>query len=116
MKLQLEKYVILDEQGDLVGTAESLIGCCRQLARASTFDLSWNDVRELLVDADDGIKTVELFISGVDRVSRFEITTKDDVEPKEFIPEHNHMTRDVKRYGLCPGCDEHHDRYNETDC
>ena len=27
---------------------------------------------------------------------------------KEKIPRHNHLTRDIKAWGKCPGCDWHH--------
>lgn len=114
--MQLGKYAILDDQGDLVGTSDTLIGCCRQLARASAYDLSWADVQEILVDRGDGVKSVELFIAGTDKVSRFEIAPKSDVEPKEFNPIHNHMTRDIKPYGQCEGCNAIHNQHNEADC
>ena len=76
----LRKMVIYDCDGFVIGDSDTLIGCCRQLARNAVGDPTWLDVKNGLVDKGSGVYEIEIQLKGADTPCVYEIALNTDVE------------------------------------
>lgn len=78
--ISTQKHILIGPDGFAWGQSDSLIGCCRQLSRATGGKFSWVEIREQLNYTVDGVIQVSIPLLGEDDLQQFMVIDRDDVE------------------------------------
>lgn len=101
--------MILDSTKFVVGQSDSIVGCYRKIA--ATTNVDWGVYRDIY--GRDAKTPLQIYVETDNGPEFYEIVEKQDVEEVTQVDEitnslrHNHMTRDIKERGACPGCDRY---------